>query len=130
MITSPQLATTETMSSSETISFTCCCGECESKALGFYRFFKKTKAIFITGIILVFALLFVAILFLSAGHMGVGGIIMGGSVSLLGAVTAVFPFATPQTFAMLGIHKTVMLTRALGIAVTALGPVLAYWMQE
>lgn len=106
-----------------------CCGEdCARGTLQFYRFFERTKAVFLAGITVSMALLFAGVILLSMRRMQPGAYAMGAAMSLLGLIILLFPFATPQTFNLLGIRKTVWFVRLLGVAIIALGPLTAYWL--
>ena len=54
---------------------------------------------------------------------------MGVSISLLGLIILPFPFATSQTFSLLGIRKSIWVTRLIGIGVVVLGSFLAYFVR-
>lgn len=108
----------------------CCSEGCEAKAKRFYGFFDHTKYIFLAGIAVSVIMLFVSVFMLSAGNTETGDSLIGISMSFLGVIVMVFPFATPQTFDLLGIRKTVLLTRILGVFVIALGPLLELWMRS
>jgi hypothetical protein len=62
--------------------------------------------------------------------MKFGSIFMSSGVALIGLDALVFPFATPQTFEIFGIKRAVPLTRAIGVCVIILSPLLAYLLLE
>jgi hypothetical protein len=51
-------------------------------------------------------------------------ILAASAVGLIGLTILVLPFATPQTVAMIGWQKSILLARGLGLAVMILGIVL------
>lgn len=108
---------------------TCCCDDCSQKAIAFYRYFDRTKVLFYVGIGISLVAQLVAPFFLLGSMKTLGAVGTGASFSLLGLIIVLFPFATPQTFAMLGIRGTLRLTRLIGIVMVLLGPLLAYWMR-
>lgn len=113
----------------EQASLTCCSKTCAEKVLAFYSFFDRTKVFFFLGLAFFMILLFGSVFLLSLKHMWMGSLLMGASFVLLGLLVILFPFATPQTFDLLGIKKTVWVTRLLGLCVMALGPLLTYWLR-
>jgi len=108
----------------------CCSDACAEKALSFCQRFDRSKKYFIAGIVSAIVILFISVFFLSAGSMDIGAVLMALSLSILGAMMIVFPFATPQTFASLGIRKTVVVTRALGICMIAIGLILGHLVRS
>ncbi|AFA50078.1 hypothetical protein [Acetobacterium woodii] len=110
-------------------SLVCCSESCVEKVLAFYNFFDRTKIFFFIGLTLFMILLFGSVFLLSLKNMWLGSLLMGSSFGLLGLLVILFPFATPQTFDLLGIQKTISVTRLLGLFVLALGPLLTYWLR-
>ncbi len=110
-------------------SLICCSDTCAEKTRSFYNYFDQTKVFFFIGLAISMVLLFVSVILLSIKHMWNGSIFMGVSISLLGLIVLLFPFATPQTFSFLGIRKAIWVTRLIGIGVMALGPFLAYFVR-
>ena len=49
---------------------------------------------------------------------------MGSSLALMGLTMLLFPLATPQTFEIFGIYKTIWITRILGICVIIIGVII------
>ena len=52
-------------------------------------------------------------------------VIPGLCISLVGTVLTVFPFATPETVALLGIKRSCRLVRMLGMMITVTGILFA-----
>lgn len=110
----------------ETLS--CCNDDCSKKTQSFYQFFDHTKNIFILFIIVIVVLLFASSIILSTGKSLLGGILMGLDFVLLGLTITIFPFATPQTFSIFGIKKTLFIVRIFGIILIALSPLLVLFL--
>ncbi|MDR3644173.1 MAG: hypothetical protein P4M02_03765, partial [Clostridia bacterium] len=93
----------------------CCSSECLEKAQRFYRFTKKGMAGFIVGMLLSIILIMAGALNEAyTGSLRLLEILMPAGFMLLGATILFFPFATPQTFELMGIKKTVLVTRGIG----------------
>lgn len=107
----------------------CCSDTCAEKTRSFYNYFDQTKVLFFIGLAISMVLLFVSVILLSIKQMWNGSIFMGVSISLLGLIVLLFPFATPQTFSFLGIQKAIWVTRLIGVGAVALGPFLAYFVR-
>ena len=105
----------------------CCSEDCIERLDAFYGFFEHTKILFFAGIVLSILLLLVSAFLLLLRHMLPGSILFGSSLSLLGLIVTIFPFATPQTFAMLGVRRTLLVTRLLGVVIFLSGPLMAWF---
>lgn len=103
----------------------CCSEECAEKTRAFFAFFDRTKPLFFIGIGLSMALIFCSAVILTAVGLLPGGILMGAAFAVLGITALLFPFATPQTFAIFGIRKTLWLTRGLGLFCILIAPLIA-----
>lgn len=101
----------------------CCNDDCAKKVLAFYHFFEQKKILFYIGITLVMILLFVGPIVIFKMKL-LGNILLGLSLFLMGLTFLLFPFATPQTFQMLGIKKTIWLVRIIGICIIVLSPLI------
>ncbi|MDP4152778.1 MAG: hypothetical protein Q8865_04950 [Bacillota bacterium] len=99
---------------------TCCCETCVKKAQRFYRYVDFTLPFFWLGVIASICLI-VYTAFTTPNLMYVWG-----GLSLLGLTALLFPFATPETFSMLGIKKAAIITRILGAAIMIAGAILMF----
>ena len=59
------------------------------------------------------------------GALSVGIVIIGIAVSLLGVVFILYPFATPETVALLGLRRSIIVVRWCGLVTVILGLVVA-----
>lgn len=95
-----------------------CNESCRSKADQFLNHARHFTTLFLVLIGLDMAVLVFGSVF--APHLTVGP-----SMMFLGLLVVVFPFCTPQTFAILGIRKTIWIGRAAGLVTILLG----LWIQ-
>ncbi|MFH0948031.1 MAG: hypothetical protein V1833_03435 [Elusimicrobiota bacterium] len=51
--------------------------------------------------------------------------VVGSDISLIGILIIIFPFATPETVAILGVKKSIILMRVVGIVLLILGLLIA-----
>ena len=106
----------------ETLS--CCDDECSARTLAFIGFTERAKVFFITGLV-VSTVMILSLTFSVMFSALTGIILFCGGWALLGLTICIFPFATPQTFQWLGIRKTVILTRLVGILIIVTTPIWA-----
>ena len=112
----------------ENETFVCCSDKCSKKTLAFSQFVKRTKLFFGLGLFISLALLFGSTFSFILTNKQIGIILLCFGWVLLGLTICVFPFATPQTFQMLGIQKTELLVRIFGIIIIATTPILVIVM--
>ncbi|MGL4741984.1 MAG: DUF2116 family Zn-ribbon domain-containing protein [Sarcina sp.] len=84
-----------------------CSHICEQKYNNFLNYYKKTKFLFVIGIIL--TLLLPVLSFLTKN-----AILANLSLLLLGLTIILFPFTTPETTSMLGVKKSILIARFFG----------------
>ena len=89
---------------------TCCSEECGKKASAFCKFAGRFLPVFWVCVVISFVLLISSMFAKSYAYtLCYAGLIL---ICLTGVV---FPFATSMTFSALGIKKTVILTRSIGV---------------
>ena len=98
----------------------CCSEECKQEAEKFLRFAKRFSPLFL-GLIIV---IIVALLALSVTAPRLISIPMAA----MGCVILFLPFCTPQTVQALGLKKSILVGRILGIIVIALGIFMYFWI--
>ena len=110
---------------------TCCCDDCKGRTLAFYRNFEKYKSLFIIGIILSVVLIFVGV-FVNAftGSVFLLAVFFASGLAALGLICLLFPFATPETFSLLGIKKTVLAVRVMGVVIILASPLVAFFVMS
>ena len=108
----------------DTMVVSCCSEDCANKATAFFEFFKRIKTLFCIVLGIIFAIFMVSSFIIIAAKF-IGSILMGSSLALMGLLFLLFPFATPQTFQIFGIKKTIWITRIISIASIALGYMIA-----
>jgi hypothetical protein len=89
-----------------------CSDECEKKTTSYYQKVSRNLKFFVTGILLS---VFIGIPLTFMPKIGLS--IMCGGVAL---TVILFPFTTPQTNALLGIKKSTLLTRIIGLIMLAI----------
>ena len=104
----------------ENESITICGDECSAKTISFIQFAERTKVFFVIGIVVSIVMTFGTIFAVFSELVGL--VLLCAGWSLLGLTICVFPLATPQTFQLLGIKKTVKLTRVIGVLIIATTP--------
>lgn len=105
---------------------TCCSDECVHKSERFMDFFDRHKTHFLILLAVAAAVFFSGVLILDGINKAVGSAVFSAGFGLFGFDVFLFPFATPQTFDLLGIRGTAALARVLGAAIVAASPFLAY----
>lgn len=92
-----------------------CSGECKSKYDEFEKYASKNLngfiRIFVAGLITIFAGMSIVVMNSQIGFI----VMMTGVVAVIGNLI-IFPFATPETVKLLGIKKSILIVRSIGIA--------------
>lgn len=91
-------------------SFLYCCDECKDKTISFVNYANRTVIFFIIGIISTVILALLPILIPSIVYP-----LTTIGVVVLGITAIVFPFSTPQTIGLLGIKKSIIVVRIVGM---------------
>lgn len=94
-------------------TYACCSVECKIKAEKFLKYAKKTGPIFL---ILTIACIVTILIGSVSNHK-----IVYYSMAAMGVIVLIFPFCTPQTTQVVGLKKSILIGRCLGILVIALG---------
>lgn len=101
-------------------TYACCSEECKQKSEKFLLFAKRFTSLFL-GLIVV---IIVALLALSVTVPRLISIPMAA----MGCVILLLPFCTPQTVHALGLKKSILIGRILGVIVIALGIFMYFWI--
>lgn len=101
-------------------TYACCSEECRQKAEKFLHFAKRLSPLFL-GLIIV---IIIALLALSVTAARLSSIPM----TAMGCVILFLPFCTPQTIQALGLKKSILIGRILGVIVIALGIFMYFWI--
>lgn len=110
---------------------TCCSDECVNKTREFSKFANRSKPLFLIGIILSVGIVFCGVFIeMFTQSISMLSILMACGLAFMGLTIIIFPLATPETFSMFGIKKTVVFTRILGIVVIAIAPLLALFIMS
>lgn len=99
--------------------YVCCSTACKQRAEAFLRYSNRTQYWFL-------ALIFLAIALLSISAFAATRVLTATGVAVIGISLVVFPFSTPQTVGWIGIRKSVLMVRTLGV-VTLLGSLLVWF---
>lgn len=95
-----------------------CSVECKSKYDEFEKYVSKRLngfiRIFVAGLITIFAGMSIVVMNSQIGFI----VMMTGIVAVLGDLI-IFPFATPETVRLLGVKKSILIVRIIGIAFLA-----------
>lgn len=108
---------------------TCCSEECVHKSEKFFSFFDHTKAYFIIMMIIAMVMLFAGVIVIILNKV-IGSLLLSISFGLIGLDIVIFPFATPETFRLLGIKRTTILTRVIGAVVVVCSPLLYFYLMS
>lgn len=108
---------------------TCCSEVCVNKSEKFFNFFDRTKALFIIMMIFAMAVLFAGAIVIIRTKM-IGSLLLSIGFGLIGLDAVIFPFATPETFRLMGIQRATILTRIIGAAIVACSPLLYFFLMS
>ena len=100
--------------------YSCCSEECRQKTEKFLRFAKRFTPLFL-GLM---AVIVVALIALSVTAPRLISIPMAA----MGCVILFLPFCTPQTVQAVGLKKSVLIGRIMGVIVIALGIFMYFWI--
>lgn len=103
----------------------CCSDACAERTRRFYGFVDRTLPLFWIGIILSTGMVMAGSLFSATGKAaGLTSLLAGCGLGLMGLVSILFPFGTPECFQWVGIRRTVWAVRALGALTMGFGVVV------
>ncbi len=100
----------------EKTQINCCSAECVNKSEEFILFADRHKLHFILLMVAAMVVFLTGAILLST-EKTVGSVLFSIGFGLLGFDILLFPFATPQTFDMLGIKKSVNMARVIGLII-------------
>lgn len=103
-------------------AYACCSEECNRRAEKFLRFAKRFTPLFL-GLIIIST---IALLALSVTAPRLASL----PVAAMGCVILFLPFCTPQTVQALGLKKSILIGRIMGILVMVLGFLFYFLMQK
>jgi hypothetical protein len=101
-------------------TYACCSEECRHKSEKFLRFGKRFSPLFL-GLIIACTVALIA-LSVTAPRL------VSLPMAAMGFVILFFPFCTPQTVQALGLKKSVLIGRIVGVIVIALGIFMYFWI--
>lgn len=105
-----------------------CSNECVNRTQASFRFLNRSRPFFTVGIIISIILILVSAIFLTISKMWIGSILLGTGFALLGLTVLIMPLATPKTFSMFGIKKTLIITRFVGLCIIIICPLLVLFL--
>lgn len=106
----------------------CCSNECVNRTQTSFRFLDRSRPFFMVGIIISFIFILVSAVFLTISKLWIGSILLGTGFALLGLTVLIMPLATPQTFLVFGIKKTLIITRLIGLCIIIISPFLVLFL--
>ena len=115
----------------EGMTCVCCSSECAEKTADFARFAKKNTVRFLIGVLVCPLVLMLGSIFpLSLGYSTIGSMLFCAGWAAVGVTMIVFPFATPQTSQLMGIRKSTVLVRVIGIALLIMTPLFWFLVSQ